>query len=242
MQGVIKSRADGLWIGPMLAGMVGATAVAALWALAIEVPVADILKTAVGPGFGALAGAYLAFQVQTRQKEHEKRHAQVAALREVQFAVHARWVILMTFHKSQLLPHKDKPDRFLRIGLLPFNKDSIAPAIKFDHLGFLLEGRRPFLLEKVHGVDFAFGMACDAITRWYLCSDECKRAHISNEAELQKWHRMLANHADAVYRAVPGILGDLKSAYDDLIAEMPERFPGDVSFSSNITHFETSGV
>ncbi|MFZ4397087.1 MAG: hypothetical protein ACOYOU_15845 [Kiritimatiellia bacterium] len=229
MWSLIKSRDDGLWIGPVLAGMVGATTVAALWAFAVEVPVADILKTAVGPGVGALAGAYLAFQVQTRQKAHEKRQAQVAALREVQFAIHARLRLFSSFYYELMLPCAKMSDRWYKVSFISLGGKAIAPAIKIDQLGFLLDEKRPALLEEVQAADFTFDLTHAAITRWYDSTEEFRRAQVTGEAELQRWRKIVIGNSDAVYRAMPGVIDTLKKLRDDLIAEMADRFPGESS-------------
>ena len=105
---------------------------AGIWVYAVEPTASDILKTAVGPGVGALVGASLAFHAQAVHKAREEYRRQVAALREAQFAVHYRLVILSAFYKTEMVPVEKNCDRWARVRVKPMAISEMVPPVKVD--------------------------------------------------------------------------------------------------------------
>lgn len=203
---------------------------AGIWVYAVEPTASDILKTAVGPGVGALVGASLAFHAQAVHKAREEYRRQVAALREAQFAVHYRLVILSAFYKTEMVPVEKNCDRWARVRVKPMAISEMVPPVKVDQLNFLLVGGKPALLEEVCAVALSLHTACSAITRWSIAADEYIRDPGKGGDAVSRNQAKLAALSDAVYRAMPGTIRHLENAYGALVEEMAVRFPREAAY------------
>lgn len=106
-------RSDAFKVGPLIAFIAGMAIVAMFWASAIEMPIREVLKTAVGPGLGALIGASLAFHLNTTEKRRDERNRNIKALREAQFAIHFRYGMLSEYFQRNLAPYEQDPNRWM---------------------------------------------------------------------------------------------------------------------------------
>ena len=190
------------------------------------IPSGMIVIPLLSAAIGTFVGAFVAFQLERRDRERRERSRRIERGRQAQLALVSQLVLLLNIREKILEEHRDDPDAWKNMSPSPFFPDPMT--VDFPSLGFLLRPEAGTLVHNLVVAQFNFSQAIDALRyrTELLLSAQKRSVEVGEEAAFDAYvEAMLRSATTATFSHFDEAIELIAKRLEELRSTLKRTYP-----------------